>query len=411
MLRARLGLTSVYRNRMQTQRLADALVPLLTELKTTPGVEPADLIDAYENAGHLAIEQRRPADAVAAADQALALLQRHLAADEARAIALSLLRSVALTYMQPPQRALAAAEQTLRRALALWGAERPHARVLDVRGVYGRALGNAGFYRQAADELSRVVAEAGTLLGPAAPMVAFTAADVARFELAADRPAVALTYAERSLVTLDKAGIEDPFSRTVVLSLKGQASLALRRPQALAVLQQAHALAVSSRGADSPTAGHIAAYLALAQARSGQLQRALETLQAVPAPDVAGFRALAFNLRHHLGVVLRLAGDAAGAHAAQQSAWQLLADDANDAWRRQQVQIELARLALDAGDPQPGLALASTAAMAPPGGPRDAERLVVLGLALRAAGRTDDAREALALQEAFWRDASANAAR
>lgn len=409
-LRARLGLTSVYRGRMQTQRLADALGPLLTELQNTPGVAPTDLIGAYENAGHLAIEQRRPADALADADKASTLLQRHLPGEEARAVELSLLRSVALTYMQPPQRALQAAEQTLQRALALWGGQRPHARVLDVRGVYGRALGNAGMYRESADELSRVVAEASTLLGPATPMIAFAAADVARFELAADRPDVALVYADRSIVTLEKAGIEDPFSRAVVLSLRGQALLALRRPQALAALLEAHALAVASRGADSPTAGHVATYLALAQARSGQLQRARETLQAVPAPDPADFRALAFNLRHHLGVVLRLAGDADRAYAAQEFARQLLNDDANDAWRRLQVQTELAHLALEMGKPGPGLALASVAPVAPPGGPRDAERLAVLGQALRSAGRSDDAQEPLRFAEAFWRDAATGTA-
>ncbi|HSQ73859.1 MAG TPA: serine/threonine-protein kinase, partial [Rubrivivax sp.] len=56
-LRARLGLTSVYRLRVQTRRLAETLGPLLKELETTPGVDPADLVAAYQNEGHLAIDQ------------------------------------------------------------------------------------------------------------------------------------------------------------------------------------------------------------------------------------------------------------------------------------------------------------------------------------------------------------------
>ena len=332
--------------------------PLLDDLEPTPGIEPAELVGAYENAGHLAIEQRRPADAVAAADKALALLRRQQPVDDAQVVDLSLMRSVALTYLQPAQRALDAAGQTLQLALATWGNEKPHARVLDVRGVYGRALGNAGRYRQAADELARVVSDAEALLGPQAPMIAFTSADVARFELAADRPAVALRYADRSIATLDRAGIDDAFTRLVVLSLRGQSLLALRRPEADAVLQQAYALAVQSRGAESPTAGHVAAYLALAQARAGQLDVARRTLRGAPAAEC--------GRRSRAGVQPappRRRPAAAGrrprrrARGAAQGAG-LAVGRRIDAWRRLEVRTELARLALADGDSAPGLALA-----------------------------------------------------
>ncbi len=411
-LSARLAMTTLYRNRLQTDALAAAIGPLLHDMERTPGVEPGELVSAYENLGHLAIEERRPADAVAAADKALALLRQQRPVDDAQVVTLSLLRSVALTYLKPPQRALDAASDTLKLALAAWGDDKPHARVLDVRSVYGRALGNAGRYRQAADELSRVVSDAEALLGPQAPMIAFTSADVARFELAADRPGVALQYADRSMATLDQAGIDDSFTRLVVLSLRGQALLALRRPQAAAVLEQAYGLAVQSRGVDSPTAGHVAAYLALAQARAGNTDLATRTLQAHPPPSEADGRALAFNLHHHQGVLLRLAGDSAGARAAQHQAQALLSDGANDAWRRQQVQTELARLALAEGDTGPGLALGPVVpGSGPAAGPREAERLEVWGLALRAAGRGEEAGRPLERSQAFWQQAAADAAR
>ncbi|MEO8080371.1 MAG: serine/threonine-protein kinase [Caldimonas sp.] len=409
-LRARLAMTTLYRNRLQTEPLAAAMGPLLRDLETTSGIEPGDLVGAYENAGHLAIEQRRPADAVAAADKALALLRRQQPVNDAQVVDLSLMRSVALTYMQPAQPALDAAGQTLQLALATWGDAKPHARVLDVRSVYGRALGNAGHYRQAADELARVVNDAEALLGPQAPQVAFSSADVARFELADDHPAVALKYVGSAMATLDRAGIDDAFSRLVVLSLRGQALLALRRPEATAVLEQAYGLAVQSRGAQSLTAGHVASYLALAQARAGHTDLARRTLKAHAPPSTAEGRALAFNLHHHRGVVLRLAGDSAGARAAQRQAQALLSDDDNDAWRRLEVQTELARLALADGDTAPGLALAPARAGAePPGGPREAARLQVFGLALRAAGRADEAREPLERAAAFWQQATAGA--
>jgi serine/threonine-protein kinase len=416
LLRARLAMTTLYRNRLQTAALAAAMGPLLRDLETTPGIEPGDLVGAYENAGHLAIEQSRPADAVAAADKALVLLRAQQPVNDAQVVDLSLLRSVALTYLQPPQRALDAAGQTLELALATWGDTKPHARVLDVRGVYGRALGNAGRYRQAADELARVVTEAEALLGPQAPLIAFTAADAARFELANDRPAVALRYAERSIATLDQVGIDDAFTRLIVLSLRGQALLALHRPEATAMLEQAYGLAVQSRGAQSPTAGHVAGYLALAQARAGQTDLARRTLKEHVPPSTAEGRALAFNLHHHRGVLLRLAGDSAGARAAQQQAQALLSDDDNDAWRRGEVRTELARLALAEGDTAPGLALASSLAGSgsesereSASGPREAARLQVLGLALRAAGRADEARRPLERAAAFWQRAAAGA--
>ncbi len=408
-LRARLGMANVHGQRKETELLSGELGPLLRDLDSTPGIDAADRIDAHVMNGHLAIEQRRPTDAVAAGEKAMELVRRLLPQDGPRLVEASLLRSVALTYMPPPERALDAARETLRLATAIWGDERPHARVLDVRGVYGRALGNAGRYREAADQLARAVSDTATLLGPEAPMIAYTCADVARFELLADRPEVALNYAERSSATLDVAGIDDPYTRSVPMSLRGEALQALRRPAALLVLRQAHALMVEARGAGSLDTVHVAAALAQAQAQAGLLEEARDTLQSLPPKAASAGRVTAYTLHHRTGVVLRLAGDTAGARASQEAALALLRPQAGDDARRLQVRIELARLALDDGDPAPGMALAASAPMAAPGGSRQAERLEVLGLALHAAGRADEAQAPMGLSDAYWKRVSAAA--
>ena len=131
-------------------------------------------------------------------------------------------------------------------------------------------------------------------------------------------------------------------------------------------------------------------------------------MHALPPPSPALGRSLAFHLRHHDGIVRRLRGDAAGAREQQRAALALLDDGAAVAGLRLRAQLELARLALDAGDVEPALALAARGpAAAAPAGPLEAERLELVGLALREGDRADEARAPLALAGRFWLDAAA----
>ncbi|MEO8122750.1 MAG: serine/threonine-protein kinase [Burkholderiales bacterium] len=410
-LRARLGMSEVYRHRTQIAQLDAELKTLVPALQSSPDIGAPELIQAYQNVAHLAIEQQRPADAVASAQRALDLARAKLPPGDERAVAPALLRAVALNYLKDPARALLASREALDMAIAAWGDKQPHARVLDARGTYGRALGNDNQYRAAAEELKKVVADTSALLGPNVPMVGYYAADVARFELAVDRPQAALPYAERAAAVLEAAGVQDDWTRAVPQVLRGRALVAMRRPQALGVLQAAHTLGVAARGPDSFVAWDSGYHLALAQARGGQIDAALQTLRELGVPPSTAGRGMLFYAHHLRGVVFRLAGDTRAAESEQREALAQTDGRAGHHLRQLQARTELALLALQADDTAPALALGDGMTSTEPSGPVEAERLQAYGLGLRAEGRNDEADAALGRADGYWRQLAADASR
>ena len=183
------------------------------------------------------------------------------------------------------------ADETLRQAtrvrdllLAVHGSDRPHARVLDGRFMYGRALGNVGRYAEARGELEVVQAQVGQLLGPEAPMAAFVAGDLVRFALELGDEAAALAHAQRSLAIVRRDARDD--SQTVAMARLnlGRVLLALHRSQAaLAEFEQGRQVVTAMRGPDAPLSLDAAALQAAALAQLGRLDEARALVEAPEA--------------------------------------------------------------------------------------------------------------------------------
>jgi serine/threonine-protein kinase len=406
-LRARASMTTVQRFRGRLDDMEVELRSVLEDMQTAESVSPADRVLAVENSAHLAIEQGRYDDAQAAALEARELSVSALGDDDPSTANTYLLVAVALSYGTDLERALEASEQALNKVLALYGSEKPHARVLDARAIHGRILGNLGRYRLAADELSIVVREAGLLLGPDAPMIGYYAADVSRFLFEVGELQDALAYAERSLQVLSPQVQDDTYTMAVANYNIGRVQLALRQPDtALLSLQTARNRMLETRGPDNPATRNVTAHIALAMALQGNIKEAQQEI----VPEIENFRNASglfkFNGLHFAGIVQRLAKDWPAAGALQHEAMTVLDESAMHARRVQAAETELALTALDAGD---GVAaLEQVRSWLPqnlsgrPATPDDADRELAVGRAYFANGLFVDALPPLTAADRFW---------
>jgi tetratricopeptide (TPR) repeat protein len=316
---------------------------------------------------------------------------------------------VALSYGADLQAALEASEQALGKVLALYGHEKPHARVLDARAIYGRILGNLGRYRLAADELSTVVREAEILLGPDTPMIGYYAADVSRFRLELDELQDALAYAQRSLQVLSTQVQDDTFTLAVAHYNIGRVQLAMRETdEALRSLKLSRTGMLESRGPDNAATRNVTAHIALAMALQGRVQEAQEEI----IPEIENFRhstgLFKFHGLHFAGVVQRLAKEWRSANELQQEATTALDGSDMHTRRMQMVETELVLTALDAGDNVAALervqSWSSQTQQGGAGTPADADRLLAAGRAYLAGGLLTGALPPLADADRFWRE-------
>ena len=405
--RARLSMLKVLRFRGRTAEIRAELDTLLPWLRAARTRAQHEMLHAALAASvHLAIDEGRHPAAREAADEALRLT-RQLYGEVHAATADALLLRVSIGHF------LGDAGATLRGAgeardllLRLHGSDRPHAKVLDGRFLYGRALGNVGRYAEARTELVDVLAQVQRLLGREASMAAFVANDVARFALELEDAPAALHHAQLALAIISRDAQEGSHSVAAAKLQLGRALLALHRgEEALLVLEQAERSIRAARGAEAPLALDAATLHAAALAQLGRLDEAWRQLE----PRLPAYRSAPVLMRyrglHVAGIVKRLQGDLAGAAALQDEALAALPDEPLQVPRRNLVLGERAWVAQEQGDAAAALQWLDRV-VRPEGmaaqSLEEATRQVTRGRALLAAGQPAAALEVLRAAEATW---------
>jgi tetratricopeptide (TPR) repeat protein len=408
-LRARASMTTVHRFRGRIAEMESELQSVREDIRSAKSVAPSDRLIAVENSAHLAIDQGRFDDAQTAALEARELAKREFGDDDPSTVTTYLLLAVALSYGKDQERALEASEQALRKTLSIFGGERPHARVLDARAIYGRTLGNLGRYQLAVDELSIVVRDAAILLGPDAPIIGYYSGDISKFSLELGDLQGALAYAERSLQVLSLHVEDDAYSLAVAHYNLGRVLLAMRRADAArASLQSARIGMLETRGAESPVTRNVTAHIALALALLGHMDEAQQQID----PEIEYLHTASgmqkFHGLHFAGIIRRLAKQWPAAAEMQREAITVLDGTARDERRMRAAETELVLIALDAGDHAGALELVRswTAQTAPdgPATPADADRQLAAGRAYLANDLFDDALAPLTAADAYWRE-------
>ena len=406
-LDARILMTQIDRLRGRQTGLraeVDALIPLL---RAQPHAAPVNLVLIYKLRAHLAIDDGRFHEAVAAAQEALTEAERRLPAIHSETAACHMLLALALLYDNQAEAAVPHAEGALRIALALDPANPRHPQVIETHAVLGRALQKTGDHRAAIEHLSRALDDASEIIGATRLMVGFYAQNLAGCELEAGLVRPALEHVERSLAIVQTQ--VDPVSYTyaAVLGTRGRAWLAAARPEmALPDLQRSAETLAQANGPDHPRTQAAQLDHALVLAQLGRFDEARQLLASITP---AGGTSLLAARRHHVaGTVDRLAGEPASGSREQQLALDLV--DTSPDGRRLRLEIlrELGLASLDAADPAQALVHLSAAqglseTLHLDTSPGRAAILVGLGRALLALDRADECVAPLTAADEFWR--------
>jgi tetratricopeptide (TPR) repeat protein len=169
--RARLAMLKVHRFRGRRAEMAaelGELLPVLRRADTRAGRER--LHDALAASVHLAIDEGRYPAARDTAREVVALAtslygEAHVATAEALLLEVSIGQ-----FLGDAAETLRLATAARDRLLRVHGAETAHAKVLDGRFMYGRALGNVGRYREARAEFERAERSIVAVRGADAPL-------------------------------------------------------------------------------------------------------------------------------------------------------------------------------------------------------------------------------------------------
>jgi len=407
-LHSRVLLTDAKRFLGDVQGMREELEIVVQALRSDDSGSREDLAHALLNLVHLAIDEGRYEEAVPGAKEALELAQEWFGQSSSEAVHAAMLLAVAYQYVGDPDLALEAAAYAHSETLKLH--KEGHPRVIDARGIYGRALGNAGRLREAREELEQAVSDAVALLGPDTTMVGYYAASLARYKLRLGDVPGALEDSQRSLRIMAQFAEADSFNYASPLQLYGESLLAGRRiAESLQTMNTSVETLVAVLGPDHEKALSARLARALALGYSGNLNDAERAVEGV-LTDAGETAAISARASYVLGVLGRLDGDYEGALALQQDA--LAGTDRPDP-RAEHERVEvLAEIGLNDLELEENVsakaaldeALALSAKLKSHMDPVRAE--VLVGLA-RIRLRDGSAREALSLLEQsddFWVD-------
>jgi serine/threonine-protein kinase len=410
-LRARLLATDVARVRGRTPEMRQELDRLVPALRRRAAGAPEELIRALENRAHLAIDETRFEEAVAAAQEAFDLARARLGPRDPRTVDASNLLAESHQYeTDDPGVALAAAERGLRLALDAYRDQRMHPRVIAMREVYARSLSQAGQDRRAVDEWGRALREAREVFGPNSPLAGEIAANMLPGQRRLGDVRGALENATEAIEALSHHAQAD--SRTKATALVGRGVtwlLARRGAEALADLSAATETLVRILGPENGDALTARLNRGLALAYAGRTGEARAELDATIALYRRHMPEYLMYAHHVLGAAQRLAGSRREALRAQEQALALIADGGLREWNRLRVLAELGLAQADAGKPGEALrseeeALALSRRLQDHDSPLRADALLGLGRAYAGLGRAAEGLAPLEEADRFWRD-------
>ncbi len=344
-LRARLRQLQIDRHRGNRAAMKATLGELLPQLRQRRQAEPRLLLAALNAGTHLAIDEGRHAEAKQLAQELVALARQALPENDPETANSALLLSSIEHFVGDADSALVAAEEALLVVQQVYGATRPHARVLDARYLHGRALGNAGRFDEAVRELTEVLAQVQALLGHEAPMAGFLAAEVARFELERGQAVSALRHAALALAIVSRTAGPRSYTMAAAQVYLARAQLAVGAAGAAAVtLARAREAMLAARGEGHAQVRDIDVLAAQAQALQGQVRPARRVLQALLPQQREAALPLRFRAVHVAGLLARLDGDPEAARRLQQEALAMLPAHRAHSARRAAAEAELAAL-------------------------------------------------------------------
>ena len=412
-LRAGVLSSQVHRFRGRTREMREELDRLLPALRDNPDALPQDLVYVLKQRAHLAIDDGRYPDAVAAAKQALAVALARLGDRNTDTVAAAITLATAYQYTKQPALGLEAARDAYRRALDVHQGQAKHPRVIEARQVYGRALAEVGQPEPAVEQLTRAVQDASEVFGPASLMVGFFSQNLVPLLLEVGANAQALETGDRAVAILSQHADPGSYTLAAAIGHRGLARLASRRAgAALEDLTRAQEAFGRSLGPEHARTISTRVQRALALAYLGRTAEAAQDIAgALERQRASGDPSVPVSL-HVLGVVERLAGNPEQALRAQREALAAIPAGPRSERQRMAVRLEAGIDQLDLGHEAQALpdleqALALTRRLQRRATPLRADALVGLGRARLGLGQPAQAAPFLEEAAGFWHEADA----
>jgi tetratricopeptide (TPR) repeat protein len=369
-----------------------------------------ELVVALKQRANLEIDAGRYQDAEAAAGEAASMALAVLGPTHPETSKTEMLLALSYLYNKKAREAADAAERAYRHALQMNRGNEMHPVVIEVRAVFGRALGEAGDPARAVEELRSAVRDASAVFGDTAMMVGFFSQNLVVPLLDLGELEAALEASDRARRIISEHAQPESYSFAAVRRMRGMSLLMARESEeALSdltaatetfakVLGPAHEATLSGR-----------AHRAMALAFTGSVGEALEELDSVVSQSrEAGSPALSVALRL-LGTAMRMAGEPEEALRLHEESLAAIVEGPKAERERLFVrteigldQVELGRYAeaADALDKS----LEELGRLHRRQTPLRADVLLGLGRARMGLGRPREAREPLEQADELWRE-------
>jgi eukaryotic-like serine/threonine-protein kinase len=270
------------RLRGQAAQAQAELATLLPALRQQGGQASDALVTALQVQALLHIEQGKPTEAAAVAEEAARESSARLGDRHSDTVASASLLTQALLSGRQLDAAVVSGRRALTLALGLYGETEVHPRVMEARNALGRALAATGPLAEGVALIERSAADAGVVFGPEGVVVGYYLQNAVDPLITLGEVERAQADAARGLAIIEKQVPKASFAYGYSVGMRGQAQLAAGHPaQALADLEAGSQVLATLLG---PTHGQtlvMRAGRALALADLGRRAEARDEAQAV----------------------------------------------------------------------------------------------------------------------------------
>jgi len=410
-IRVELLHAQMHRMRGRAKEARAVLDRILPAMRTDPDTRPIALAVALAHRTLIAMEEGAYPEAEAFAAESARIANTRLAKDDEQIITSSILLALAYRYTHKFTQSRDAARDAYLAAVARFGTDAPHPRVVEAKSTYGRALADTGELAEGIALIDGAVADLRALTGPDSTQVGVFLQNLVAYRIDLGELNLAEQNSAEALRIISAQVQKESLTYAATLSSRAQVRLA-RRDLAAALAEFNEAIPILERLVGPEGEFTLLARACRAQALGflGRLPEAREEIESVSAivakkPELEFVTARVAQVR---GTLLRLGGDAAGALQVQEK---LLANSS----QAPKVQRERMRALGESGQALLALgqheraaetlerALAEFTRLEAQVTPARAETLEALGRGRLAQNRAADALKSLNAASEFWR--------
>ena len=321
-MRVDLLLAQMHRMRGRAKEARALLDRILPAMRADPDTRPIALAVALSHRALIAMEEGAYPEAEAFAAEGARIANTRLPKDDEQTITSSILLALAYRYTHKFTQSRDAARDAYLAAVARFGRNTPHPRVVEAKTTYGRALGDTGELAEGIALIDSAVTDLRTLTAPDSQQVGVILQNIVGYRVDFGELNLAEQNSAEAMRIIGSQVQKESLTYAATLSSRAQVRLA-RRDLAAALTEFNEAIPIFERLVGPESEFILLARACRAQTLGflGRLREALTEADAIAAivakkPELALVSARITQVR---GTLLRLSGDARGALQVQES--------------------------------------------------------------------------------------------